>query len=159
MTTALDSHNQLAILTPPTVSKAAGDYNQNYQAYACLLPAPGLLAPTRGGFFYAPAAGLGPQSEASLVAAERLDGGRRKTTHLTMVTGGRDDGGRLPGPFRLSPSSGGGLGVAWFGAAKQQQQNAAEGQKSNLPELPDSSSTQRKGKHEQIHQTQNSKRR
>jgi hypothetical protein len=54
-----------------------------------------LLDSAADGFFIAPAAGLGPQSDASLVGAERLDPGRRKITPVTMATGGRDDGGRI----------------------------------------------------------------
>jgi hypothetical protein len=101
-----------------------------------------LLSSTVVGFFIAPAAGLGPQSDASLVAAERLDLGRRKTTPVTTVTGSRDDGGRITKPLRI-------LSILWrgFGGGmvqgqhKQQQQNAAERTEGNSSEVPNSSST------------------
>ena len=69
---------------------------------------PRLLSSAVVGFFIAPAAGLGPQPEASLVAAERLDLGRRKTTPVTTVTGGRDDGGRITRPLQT-------LSILWRG--------------------------------------------
>jgi hypothetical protein len=65
-------------------------------------------------------------AEASLVAAERLDGGRRKTTHLTTAKGPEMTAADSPVTL-LSPE--GGRGVAWLQTRKQQQQFAAEDRK------------------------------
>jgi hypothetical protein len=50
LTTALDTNNQLAILTPPTGRETAGDYNQNYQASRLSQPVLGCSLQPWSGF-------------------------------------------------------------------------------------------------------------